>query len=50
MLTELNLTGYVFIDGIRRESPIVSTLRASPINGLSFHVAGRLRPHHPRVS
>jgi LPS-assembly protein len=36
MLTELNLTGYSFLDGYRRFSPIDSTFRASPITGLSF--------------
>jgi len=36
MLSELNLTGYTFLDGIRRVSPIVSSFRASPITGLSF--------------
>ena len=37
MLSELNLTGYSFLDGIRRNSPIVSTLRITPIDGLSFN-------------
>ncbi len=36
MLSELNLTGYSFLDGIRRNSPIVSSLRMTPITGLSF--------------
>jgi LPS-assembly protein len=36
MLSELNLTGFTFLDGIRRWSPIVSSFRASPITGLSF--------------
>jgi LPS-assembly protein len=35
-LSELNLTGYTFLDGKRRVSPISSSFRASPIPGLSF--------------
>jgi LPS-assembly protein len=49
MLTELNLTGYTFLDGIRRESPIVSTLRASPITGLSFTWQGDYDPTTRRI-
>jgi len=36
MLNELNLTGFTFLDGKRRESPIVSSFRTTPIPGLSF--------------
>ncbi len=32
--TELNLTGYTYLDGVRRNSPIVSSMSTSPINGL----------------
>jgi len=49
MLTELNLTGYSFLDGIRRESPIVSSLRLSPINGLSFTWQGDYDPTTRRI-
>lgn len=36
MSTALDLSGYSFLDGIRHTSPVVSKLRASPINGLTF--------------
>jgi LPS-assembly protein len=49
MMTELNLTGYSFLDGIRRESPIVSTVRASPITGLSFTWQGDYDPTTRRI-
>ena len=49
MLSELNLTGYSFLDGIRRNSPIVSTLRVTPINGLSFTWQGDYDPTTRRI-
>jgi LPS-assembly protein len=48
-LTELNLTGYSFLDGIRRESPVVSSLRLSPVNGLHFRWQGDYDPTTRRI-
>ncbi|HVW07743.1 MAG TPA: LPS assembly protein LptD [Bryobacteraceae bacterium] len=47
--SELNLTGFSFLDGVRRTSPIVSTLRASPIVGLSFQWEGDYDPDRRRI-
>ncbi len=47
--TELNLTGFSFLDGQRRWSPIVSTLRASPITGLSFSWQSDYDPTSGRI-
>lgn len=49
MQSELNLTGYAFLDGRRRNSPIVSTFRASPITGLSFTWQGDFDPQTQRI-
>ncbi len=48
-LSELNLTGFSFVDGIRHESPIVSTFRASPIVGLAFTWQGDYDPTTRRI-
>ncbi len=47
--SELNLTGYSFLDGIRHTSPIVSTLRATPITGLSLQWQGDFDPDRQRI-
>jgi len=47
--SELNLSGFSFLDGRRRTSPIVSTLRASPILGLSLAWQGDYDPDTQRI-
>jgi LPS-assembly protein len=47
--SELEMTGYSFLDGRRKYSPIVSSLRASPINGFSFAWEGDFDPALHRV-
>ena len=47
--SELDLTGYSFLDGRRHYSPVVSKLRASPINGLSFEWEGDFDPTLHRI-
>jgi len=47
--SELDLTGYSFLDGVRRESPIDSTLRISPLTGLKFTWQGDYDPTTRRV-
>jgi LPS-assembly protein len=49
LLTELNLTGYSFLDSIRRDSPVVSSLRFAPINGLHFRWQGDYDPTTRRI-
>ena len=48
LASELDITGYSFLDGRRRYSPIVSSVRASPVNGFSFAWEGDFDParHH----
>jgi len=36
LLSEIELTPFAFLDGPRTYSPIVSAVRASPVNGISF--------------
>ncbi len=45
----LDLTGYSFLDGKRHESPVVSTLRATPIDGLTFSWQGDFDPVGHRI-
>lgn len=47
--SELNLTGFSYLDGRRHASPIVSTLRASPILGLSLQWQGDYDPERGRI-
>ena len=49
LTSELSLTGYSFLDGARRDSPIVSTLRATPINGLTLAWQGDYDPVGHRI-
>lgn len=49
LASELNLTGFTFLDGRRHASPIVSTFRASPIIGLSFAWQGDYDPDTRRI-
>jgi len=49
LTSELDLTGYSFLDGIRHSSPIVSTLRATPIDGLTFNWEGDYDPINKRI-
>jgi len=45
----LDLTGYSFLDGVRHTSPVSSSLRASPINGLHFVWQGDYDPKTRRI-
>src|SRR6185437_16329856 len=47
--SELNLTGFSYLDGRRHASPIVSTFRTSPILGLSLQWQGDYDPQQGRI-
>jgi LPS-assembly protein len=49
LASALNLTGFSYLDGRRHTSPIVSTLRASPILGLSIAWQGDYDPERQRI-
>ncbi len=49
LTSELDLTGYEFLDGRRRVSPIVSKFRTSPITGLSFTWQANYDPVSHRI-
>jgi LPS-assembly protein len=46
LLSQLELTPFTFLDGPRTYSPVVSTLRASPVNGITFEWRADYDPAH----
>jgi LPS-assembly protein len=50
VLSTIQLTGYAFLDGLRNYSPVVSTLRASPIPGLGVEWRTDYDPLYSKIA